>query len=383
MTATTAVQFEKDHGALVRSEYSEYTGYEALCKVLGQRQPPIVVSEGVVRQWLKKSIKPADAVTVSSTDELQEKYGSLVKGLASEHATPYRLCKALRSQTPPLYVTDGIAKQWFKKYGTELRYIDTAGHLEMICGARIREHDMATLQAPDLQVYLRTVLAVEASQNTCNHWRTREWSSSGKLLCIEAVESAIGERLRLPQYADKYTEEEAPTLAELLLESQPSIVVLPLVLRQWHAKYHPASGPLHIEDADALDVYLGEEIRREYAYFTDRGILAALMKRRQSVLLSRQVVTTWLQKYAPKRINYKRTAPVWGTPGQPLAKRPAVSDPLVPLVGAAAVEAAVGERYRREVTDRGLGIRFSVYFGVHRNQIQLNKNQFQLMLYVA
>lgn len=83
------------------------------------------------------------------------------------------------------------------------------------------------------------------------------------------------------------------------------------------------------------------------------------MKRRQPVLLSRKVFQNWLDTYAPRRIIAKRTAPArWGTAGEPSAKWPAVSVAVVELVGAAAVENACGERYRREVTDKGLGIFF-------------------------
>ena len=97
MASITAAQFERRHGELVRTQYAEYTGHAGLRIVLLARQPPIDVSEGVLRHWLKrKSIKPADAIAVSSANELQEKYGELVKGLVLVHATAYKLCKALR-----------------------------------------------------------------------------------------------------------------------------------------------------------------------------------------------------------------------------------------------------------------------------------------------
>ena len=54
MASITAAQFEKRHGKLVRAEYAEYTGREALRTVLLQRQPPIDVPLGVFAQWLKK-----------------------------------------------------------------------------------------------------------------------------------------------------------------------------------------------------------------------------------------------------------------------------------------------------------------------------------------
>ena len=140
MTSITAAQFEKRYGNLVRAEYVEYTGYGALCTVLLARQPPIDGPHGVlIQRFKRKNIKPPDAIAVSSADDLQEKYGDFVKGLAPVHATAFKLCKALREQTPAVYCTDGIAKSWFNKFGTELKRILTAGHLELICGARIRE----------------------------------------------------------------------------------------------------------------------------------------------------------------------------------------------------------------------------------------------------
>ncbi len=114
MATFSAAQFEKRYGAMCRAEYSEHTGRKALRAVLLQRHPPIDVL-GVLAQWLKRSVKPADAITASSTKELEEKYGAVVRLLVAEHATAYKLCKALRSQTPAVYCTDGIAKEWIKQ----------------------------------------------------------------------------------------------------------------------------------------------------------------------------------------------------------------------------------------------------------------------------
>ena len=152
MVGITAAQFQKRYGHLVRAEYAEHTGYGALRTVLLQRHPPIDVPFGALRQWLKRSVKPADAIAVSRADELQEKYGDLVKGLVLVHATAYRLCQALRAQSPAVYCSVSIAKQWLKKNGTKLQCINTAGHLELMFGARIREDDKARLDAPQLKV---------------------------------------------------------------------------------------------------------------------------------------------------------------------------------------------------------------------------------------
>ena len=197
MPALTAPQFGKRYGALCREEYPDH-GHGALHTALAGRQPPIVVSPGVLRQWIQRSIKPADAITVTSTKELQEKYGDVVKQLVVHNATAYKLCQALRAQTPAVYCTDGIAKEWLKKYGSDLKCINTAGHLELHCGSRIRENDKALLNAPDLKVWLQTALAVDASVSICQTWRTKDWSTSGKLLSIDVVEQEIGDRLRHP-----------------------------------------------------------------------------------------------------------------------------------------------------------------------------------------
>ena len=59
---------------------------------------------------LKKPGKASDAITISSASELQEKYGCIATLLAKEHATAYKLCKALRTRQPAIHVSDGIAK---------------------------------------------------------------------------------------------------------------------------------------------------------------------------------------------------------------------------------------------------------------------------------
>ena len=121
-------------------------------------------------------------------------------------------------------------------------------------------------------------------------------------------------------------------------------------------KYHQDAGPLRISSAVELEHYLGDEIREEYPYFTDRGLHGALQKRRRSVLLDHRVVRTWLEKYAPRRIIRKQSAVgVWGKAGLPAAKRPAVAASVKPVSGAAELEELVGDRYRSTISDLGLG----------------------------
>ena len=134
---------------------------------------------------------PEDAVQVSTSGDLQEQYGDVLQQLAEEHSSAYKLCRALRKLTPPVFVTDGVATEWFKRYRGDLQYINSAGHLELICGARIREDETTTgMQAEALRVWLRQNLSVEAAVSTCQTWRLKDWSSAGKLLSIMDVEQA-------------------------------------------------------------------------------------------------------------------------------------------------------------------------------------------------
>ena len=140
-----------------------------------------------------------------------------------------------------------------------LRYFDaepinSAGHLELKYGDRIREHaEAATLEAAELRVWLRTVLKVDASEQTCKTWRVRSWSTAGRLMSMHDIEHSIGDRLRLPQYREQFEEEACVSLAAALSEGQPAVYLAePFLLRQWYVKYHPDSGPLRISSADEL-----------------------------------------------------------------------------------------------------------------------------------
>ena len=132
-----------------------------------------------------------------------------------------------------------------------LRYFDaepinSAGHLELKYGDRIREHaEAASFEAAELRVWLRTVLKVDASQKMCQTWRARSWSTAGRLMDIHDIEHSIGDLLRLPQYREQFGEELLDGLAVALSEGPPPVYLAePFLLRQWYVKYHPDSGPL-------------------------------------------------------------------------------------------------------------------------------------------
>ena len=100
---------------MARAEYPEYTRERALSNVLAQREPAIIVSDGVLRVWLQK-YKASDSVTVSSMAELHQGYGDVVKALAIKKTTPYQLHRAPRvTQSPSILISHGIAKEWLTK----------------------------------------------------------------------------------------------------------------------------------------------------------------------------------------------------------------------------------------------------------------------------
>ena len=90
----------------------------------------------------------------------------VLPALAVESPTPYRLSRVLKARTPPLYVSDAVLKQWFLRYFDAVP-INSAGHLELQYGDRIREDAEAkSLQTADLRKWQRTVLKVMPSTGT-------------------------------------------------------------------------------------------------------------------------------------------------------------------------------------------------------------------------
>ena len=224
----------------------------------------------MLKIWFANFRLPPDAVRVSSAEELNSRYGDILPALAAQNPTAYRPTKVLKARTPPLIVSDEVLKHWFRRYFDAVP-VNSAGHLELMYGDRIREDaEAVTLQAAELRVWLRTVLKVDASQQTCQTWRTRSWSTAGRLMSIHDIEHSIGDRLRLLQYRHQFGEDSYDNLAADLSEGQPSVYLAdPFLLRQWYAKYHPDSGPLRISSAVELESLLGEDLRLHYADLND------------------------------------------------------------------------------------------------------------------
>ena len=111
----SASSFESKYGNLVREKYAELSPH-MLAKALAKRASPIEVSVGVLKQWSDNYNSPKGAVWVYSSHELDAKYGSVLVGMVKEHCSAYRLQKALKALDPPVYVTEAVAKVWFKQH---------------------------------------------------------------------------------------------------------------------------------------------------------------------------------------------------------------------------------------------------------------------------
>ena len=117
MACITAADFEEIYGDLVRSEYSDVIRERALSNVLVARETPVIVPHGVLRVWLRK-YKSSGAVTVTSIQDLQDKYGDVVRVLLTVHDTPYKLAKALRTtQSPSIIISSRMVGQWMQTFG--------------------------------------------------------------------------------------------------------------------------------------------------------------------------------------------------------------------------------------------------------------------------
>ena len=112
----TAALFHERYGNLVSEHFAQYTTARTLRVALSQREPPIIVTDGMLKIWFAKFRLPSDAVTVSSAEELHRRYGDLLPALAAQNPTAHRLGRVLKARTPPLYVSDAVLKQWLLMY---------------------------------------------------------------------------------------------------------------------------------------------------------------------------------------------------------------------------------------------------------------------------
>jgi hypothetical protein len=327
--------------------------------------PGLCVTSACVKTWWDLCKVGNEHLRITSMQELEDKHGDLIRPLAVENKTSFKLCKAMRDMDPPIYVIDSIARSWLRKHGPhgEVRHIASAGSLEMQYGDRIREECIIDIDSDLLSSWLYKSLSVCAPRRVCQKWLDTDWSSSGHFLSPISVEESMGDRLRLKEFAHMFNDADmAQVLSTRLLEGQPPITVSVSILRQWFVKYHPASGPLRYDSTVKLEECLGDHMRSVYGALKSCALGTALRQRIKSVEVSREILGQWIRQFRfpnPMNICKKRPASMI-QPSVNLAVSSSSSsgDPApirVVIDSSTVLEATCGVRYRKEVSDLGLG----------------------------
>ncbi len=148
----------------------------------GGRQPPWEMLERIVFLPPLPRYNIVAPLGIKTTTSLKISMG--IRHLVVEYPTGFKLCQALRGKDPPLYVSDGIAKEWLRKFGGhgDLKYVNNAGHLEIQYGDRIRANAPREPAADALCSWLFREHSVCVSARVCRKWPNTDWSTSGQLL---------------------------------------------------------------------------------------------------------------------------------------------------------------------------------------------------------
>ena len=135
MTSTshrTVAVFETEYGTLARGEYAHCKTSRTLAKALARREPPVYVTDAVLKVWFHNVSRPPDAIHVSSQQELVRACSGYLDVLAAEHNSDYSLQRALTRQQPPVYADGKVLRSWLREH-MQLVRIHSAGHLERPC----------------------------------------------------------------------------------------------------------------------------------------------------------------------------------------------------------------------------------------------------------
>ena len=106
-------------------------------------------------------------------------------------------------------------------------------------------------------------------------------------------------------------------------------------------------GATCIANAEELEEHMGAELRSRYPGMEYRALHTALSRRRLPVCIGLQVVRIWVQKYSgsSSSSSVQHVLPEVGE-----------ATVLLDIEGADELEAICGEKYRRDVSDYGIGL---------------------------
>ena len=311
---SSAAQLHTLYGdELQRPPFSDVISARRLRTLLAERVPAVVVTDGLCISYIRKYRAVAGKIHVSSARDLQAQYGEAVHAVAMDNASEYKLSNALLNGSLGIEISAAVARYWLKHYfrgGQDVREVDSAGHLEFQFGDSIRS-EAAGKTAEQLRDWLLVRKSVRVHLRSCQHWLSRDWSTSNRVLCREDLETVAGQRLRLLQYRGCFADEaSALALSEQLAEGQPSVCVSAGLLLSWHERYHPDSGPLHVDSVADLDAVLGQEGRAAYSGLKPWALGRAQFLRLRPIAAYPQVCCDWLKKHVPSARVLKRPAGV-------------------------------------------------------------------------
>ncbi len=165
------------------TKVSERSGGVSSNKALLQRQPPLVVSVGVLKRWFGhyrcKRLDPGHVQEVKlNGKQLEEQYGAELRALPCKALeSSYRLRKALLERVPPLPVSIGSLKIWIEVYRDASaessacavkRHVETAAELDVEYGELIRSDEaLSRLKCVELSKGMKKRNCVEVSLQVC------------------------------------------------------------------------------------------------------------------------------------------------------------------------------------------------------------------------
>ena len=164
---------------------------------LTRRSPPISVSYAAVRQWWGKYRVTPGGISLDSVEALEQQYGDDIRHIAQEHNTAFKLCKALRSRDPPVFVSDAVAKHWLRRYArsSAKAYVDSVGHLEQYYGDILRAQGCSN--GEEVCKWLLAEHSVSVPVRVCVKWLSSEWSSSNRIMSADSLEQVLGEESKM------------------------------------------------------------------------------------------------------------------------------------------------------------------------------------------
>ena len=100
------------------------------------------VTEQTVRYWINKYRCTPGSVAVGSVEELEQKYGEIIRRDHSGVNGYGRLTTALSKRSPLIKITVKVARLWLQSFGgsgTGVSEVLNSGYLELQFGQTIRE----------------------------------------------------------------------------------------------------------------------------------------------------------------------------------------------------------------------------------------------------